>query len=272
MSLSEAARQYVQNRIAADFHSKRLASLEGLRLAHLSAQEETLFGAFLEGLGACRAWSADSENRPQRGQFLPASQAHSPAMGQEAGEKWTAAADLQPATSKSDRLLAIHICAQAYGGRKSTTEGIDLEFSRDGTRYIVSIKSGPNWGNSSQIAKMVQNFDRARRIAGPREHVMAVNGCCYGADAHPAKTGNYLKLCGQDFWHLISGEPLLYRQIIEPLGHEARQRNDEFEQAFARLHTRFTADFTQAFCRPDASIDWDKIVALNSSAKTLWQP
>ena len=33
------------------------------------------------------------------------SQAHSPAMGQEDCEKWTAAAHLQPAISKSDRLL-----------------------------------------------------------------------------------------------------------------------------------------------------------------------
>ncbi|MBU1664202.1 MAG: hypothetical protein KKG92_02240, partial [Gammaproteobacteria bacterium] len=30
---------------------------------------------------------------------------HSPAMGQEAGEKWTVAVDLQPTIPKSDRLL-----------------------------------------------------------------------------------------------------------------------------------------------------------------------
>ena len=47
-----------------------------------------------------------SENRPQRGQFLPDLQAHSPAMGQKDGKKWTAAVDLQPTIPKSDRLLA----------------------------------------------------------------------------------------------------------------------------------------------------------------------
>ena len=57
------------------------------------------------GLGGCRTWSVKSENRPQRGQFLPDLQPHSPAMGQKDGGKWTAAADLQPTTSKSDRLL-----------------------------------------------------------------------------------------------------------------------------------------------------------------------
>jgi len=161
MTLIEQAKKYVQEHIAPDFHDKRLASLQSLKLeavlkrknpylfrakaivsapelvkqlllAHLSSQEETLFGAFLED-------------------------------------------------------LAIDICAHAYNGKKSTTEGIDLEFERAQIRYIVSIKSGPNWGNASQIAKMVQNFDRARRIAGPRVHVIAVNGCCYGKDKSPAK-------------------------------------------------------------------------------------
>jgi len=58
-----------------------------------------------DALGACRAWGAESEKRPQRGQFLPDLPPHSPAMGQEAGKKWTAAAALQPALPKSDRLL-----------------------------------------------------------------------------------------------------------------------------------------------------------------------
>ena len=55
---------------------------------------------------ACRTWGVESENQPQRGQFLPGLQAHSSAMGQKHGEKWVAAADLQPTTPKSDRLLA----------------------------------------------------------------------------------------------------------------------------------------------------------------------
>ena len=36
---------------------------------------------------------------------MPGLQAHSSAMGQKDGEKWGAAADLQPTTPKSDRLL-----------------------------------------------------------------------------------------------------------------------------------------------------------------------
>ncbi|MGE4376087.1 MAG: hypothetical protein AB7E10_01790 [Burkholderiaceae bacterium] len=47
----------------------------------------------------------DSENAPRRGQFLPDSQPHSGAMGQEDGKKWAAAAHSQPTIPKSDRLL-----------------------------------------------------------------------------------------------------------------------------------------------------------------------
>ena len=63
-------------------------------------------------LGACRTWGVDSEKRPQRGQFLPDLQAHSPAMGQKAGEKWTAEAVSQPTIRKPDRLLAEHSTGQ----------------------------------------------------------------------------------------------------------------------------------------------------------------
>lgn len=59
----------------------------------------------MQQLGMLTAEGVDSENAPQRGQFLTDSQAHSPAMGQEAGEKWTDAAHLQPTSLLPPRLL-----------------------------------------------------------------------------------------------------------------------------------------------------------------------
>ena len=54
--------------------------------------------------------------------------------------------------------LAIFINGKVFGGWKSGIPGIDLEFDLDGKRNIVSIKSEPNWGNSSQIKKMRSDF------------------------------------------------------------------------------------------------------------------
>jgi len=59
--------------------------------------------------------------------------------------------------------LAIFINSQVYGGFKSGIKGIDLEFDHNGVRNIVTIKSGPNWGNSSQIAKMAADFRTAKK-------------------------------------------------------------------------------------------------------------
>ena len=85
----------------------------GLQAAviHLDDAQGARLHAELEGagreraLGACRTVGVESENAPRRGQFLPDSQPHSGAMGQEDGKKWAAAAHSQPTIPKSDRLL-----------------------------------------------------------------------------------------------------------------------------------------------------------------------
>lgn len=162
--------------------------------------------------------------------------------------------------------LAVFICGRVYGGRKSSSEGIDLEFSKDGISYIISIKSGPNWGNSRQIARMKDDFKRAKRILGTNvssRKVIAVNGCCYGKDDKPDKS-DYLKLCGQRFWEFISGNENLYTDIIEPLGHKAKEKNERFSEEYAKVINRFTREFATEYCDNAGSILWEKLVKFNS--------
>ncbi len=236
--------QYVETHIDT-FHSKRLGGLGQLKLreliinknpylfrsknlvrvadlvkslldAHLSSQEETMFGDFLEG-------------------------------------------------------LAIYVAEQVHSGLKSGITGVDLEFVKNKARYIISIKSGPNWGNSSQVEKMRSDFRTATRViqqGNPSIKVIAVNGCCYGRDANPNK-GGYFKYCGQDFWELISNDRDLYTRIIEPLGQNAKQRNDYFMLNYAAAINRFALEFTQEFCDDAGTIDWDKLVRYSSAATPL---
>lgn len=195
LNLKEVS-QYVENNIGV-FHQKRITNIDSLKLskilarknpylfrakslltaeqiirglvdAHISSNEETIFGDWLEG-------------------------------------------------------LAIFICSKIYNGEKSGIIGIDLEFEKDNRRYFITIKSGPSWGNSSQIKKMAADFKTAKRTlntSGSVINSVFVNGCCYGREAKPDK-GDYIKLCGQSFWELISGEPELYTLIVEPLSHKA---------------------------------------------------
>lgn len=232
--------QYVEQNIGT-FHQKRIQSLDGLKLsqvlkrknpylfkakyvltaeqiikglvdAHISSNEETIFGDWLEG-------------------------------------------------------LAIFINGKVYDGRKSGITGIDLEFDSNGTRSIVTIKSGPNWGNSSQIAKMVADFKTAKktlRTSNSQLHIVAVNGCCYGRDNKPDK-GDYFKYCGQRFWEFISGDSDLFTEIIEPLGHKAKEKNDEFVKSYSHMINKFTKEFANIFCKDNGEIDWNKLVRFNSA-------
>jgi len=225
-----------------EFHERRAGSLQSLQLtqvlkrknpylfkaknindahdlvklildAHLSSQEETIFGEFLEK-------------------------------------------------------LAIFVCGKVFGGRKSSAEGIDLEFTRENVLYVVAVKSGPNWGNSSQIKRMVDNFKQAKRIlrtGNNKANIQAVNGCCYGQENQPDK-GDYLKLCGQEFWEFISGNDRLFVEIVEPLGYRAKERNDEFFAEYSRILNLFTQEFMSDFC-VNGKIDWDKLVQFNSGKK-----
>ena len=162
--------------------------------------------------------------------------------------------------------LAIFINGKVYQGWKSSTQGIDLEFNKENTRYIVAIKSGPNWGNSSQVRKMREDFRKAKqtiRTGNSGLHIVAVNGCCYGRNPTPDK-GDYFKYCGQKFWEFISGNSGLYLKIIQPLGYTAREKNDEFSEKYAQLINRFTLEFSETFVK-NGAIDWEALVKFNSA-------
>lgn len=231
--------QYVEQNIGI-FHQKRIQSLDSLKLsqvlkrknpylfrakyvltaeqiirgivdAHISSNEETIFGDWLEG-------------------------------------------------------LAVFINGKVYGGKKSGITGIDLEFDNEGVRYIITIKSGPNWGNSSQIAKMITDFKtakRALRTSNSQLNITAVNGCCYGKDKNPDK-GDYFKYCGQKFWEFISGDKELYIEIVEPLGHTAKEKNDSFIKSYSQMINKFNKEFMLEYCNDEGTIDWGKLVKFNS--------
>ena len=166
--------------------------------------------------------------------------------------------------------LAIFICNKVYNGKKSSAEGIDLEFEKNGILYIVSIKSGPNWGNSTQVTKMKEHFRKAKqrlKTDAPRRPIEAINGCCYGKVAQIDK-GEYQKIAGQQFWEFISANKELYTEIIEPLGHRAKERNEKFSKKYARMINIFTQQFSKEFCI-DGEINWKKIVQLNSGLEKI---
>ncbi len=163
--------------------------------------------------------------------------------------------------------FAIYVSSQVDGGVKSSLESIDLEFSRNDCYYVVGIKSGIHWGNNDQIAKMRDNFKVARKLLreqGIQEKIVAVNGCIYGKNRSPFKNHEdpdkaYYKYAGQDFWHLLSNDPDLYRKMIIPITQEGRRKDEVFKKAYAAKINEMTQDFMQQFIK-DNQIDWFGLV------------
>jgi hypothetical protein len=161
--------------------------------------------------------------------------------------------------------LAIFVAKTTLGGKKAHGSGIDLEFERSNVVYLVSIKSGVNWGNSSQYKALRDNFKKAVQILKQSRSIKAVQpvlASCYGKKKKK-DNGEYLSICGQEFWHFISGNKNLYTDIIEPLGHEAQRHNQYYEEERAVLINNFTIEFSKEFCI-DGRIDWKKLVEFNS--------
>ena len=227
------------NETIVDFHSQRIKSLEGLSLDKLLRKNPYLFRA--KNLTTANdlisslldAFLSSSEEK-LFGDFLED--------------------------------LAVFVAGKTCDGHKSASQGVDFEFIHESVHYVVSVKSGTNWGNSSQQDKLEQDLRRAvTRVKQSRHgaNVQPVLGICYGKTKTTYVRG-YLKVVGQNFWYLISHNAALYTDIVEPIGHRAKKHNDAFRDERDRVVNRFTKEFIVRFCDPSGAINWVKLVEFNS--------
>lgn len=234
----DEVRNYVNQNIV-DFHQRRIKSLAELNLNRLLAKNPYLFkaknittaGELISGL--LDAFLSSSEEK-LFGDFLEG--------------------------------LAVFVAEMTCGGHKSTAPGVDLEFTNRGIYYIVSIKSGPNWGNSSQQTKLEQDLKAAvARLKQLRRgaNIQPVLGICYGKTKTSYLRG-YMKVVGQNFWYLISENHNLYTDIVEPIGYRAKEHNEYFLAEKSKIVNRFTKQFIEQFCDEEGAIDWVKLIQSNS--------
>lgn len=234
----EKVRNYVNENVV-DFHKHRIKLLEELKLEKLLTKNPYLFkaknittaGELISGL--LEAFLSSSEEK-LFGDFLES--------------------------------LAVFIAEMTCGGHKSSAPGVDLVFFNNSIHYIVSVKSGPSWGNSSQQDKLEQDLKNAViRVKQLQRgaNVQPVLGICYGKTKTSYLRG-YMKVVGQNFWYLISENKHLYTDIIEPIGHKAKEHNDSFLTEKSKITNLFTKQFIDKFCDNEGAINWVKLVESNS--------
>jgi hypothetical protein len=230
--------QYVNENIV-DFHKRRIMSIENMTLNRLLKKNPYLFkaknitnaGDLIKGL--MDAFLSSSEEK-LFGDFLEG--------------------------------LAIYIAQKTCNGHKSSAQGVDLELINNDIHYVISVKSGPNWGNSSQYDALELNLKNCvTRIKQSRRgiNVQPVLGICYGKTKTSYIRG-FLKVVGQNFWYLISEDKDLYTDIIEPIGYRAKEHNEAYYQQKDALINQYAKLFIERFCNEKGIIDWVKVVQFNS--------
>jgi hypothetical protein len=163
--------------------------------------------------------------------------------------------------------LAIFVATKTLGAHKSASHGIDFEYTRGTTHYLFSVKSGENWGNSSQWNALESDFKTALKIlsqSAQGRDVKCYLGISYGKSKPTLKRGIINQVSGQTFWYMLSGDREFYKEIVEPIGHEAKRHNDTFDENKASLINKLTREFTNDFCDEQGKILWDKVVEFNS--------
>ena len=133
--------------------------------------------------------------------------------------------------------LAITVCKHAYGGWKSMTPGIDLEYiDKNDTRVGVQIKSGENWGNSGERKQLEQSFQTARRILNQQSvSVRCIEGCSYGR-SRKKDLGNFEQIVGIAFWEEITGWKQTASEIFSLIAdHAENGMHTERVEAHARV-------------------------------------
>lgn len=158
--------------------------------------------------------------------------------------------------------LAVFVAKICGGGQKAGITGLDIDLTRNNVRYLIAVKSGRNWGNSSQHQALRKNFKNAVKVIKQSKHVGEIQptlGICYGK-FRTVNNGEFLHVGGQSFWHLLSGDSELYVDIVEPLGHEADNHDKVFAEKKDSTFNRLTREFTLDYCDTSGAIEWGRLV------------
>ena len=157
--------------------------------------------------------------------------------------------------------VAKQIAERIFRGTVAPASGVDFSIQTDKKYSAYGMKSGENWGNSSQKSQLKTDFGKLQKILY-KEHKQfdPVVGHGYGTKntSFNPKTG-WRDVSGQAFWKEISGDQDFYLKLIQLMRDFPQHHRSEFQKSWDALVNKFTNEFINDFCNTDGSINWDKL-------------
>ena len=161
------------------------------------------------------------------------------------------------------------IAKAVSGGTVAPSEGVDVAVETKDRYKAISVKSGPNPFNASQVKRQIDEFETLRRrLTKLRKQFDPILGHGYGKKQSPAtKIKIYRDISGQQFWDELTGDSEFYQKLILLMEDDViRKHREEYHAEYQKAVNRYVREFTTDFCKADGSIDWSKLVAFNSGA------
>lgn len=161
------------------------------------------------------------------------------------------------------------VCKRGRGGQKSSTEGIDLEYSEGSTkRVLVQVKSGKNWGNSAQKKQLDLNFKRASKTLkenGRIKDVRCIEGISYGKSERK-ELGHHERIVGEPFWEEISGWNGFYPELLGKIGKHASNRQQDQRAKNKAVKEVVAFMRSNKLIKGKNKVDWEELLAFLSES------
>jgi hypothetical protein len=163
---------------------------------------------------------------------------------------------------------ALQNIARELSGSGSGVAGADIEVNRDGRRYFVQVKSGPDTANKD-IAQNIGTLLNSARSRDPS--AICILGVCYARPEQISKIAKFeleargvgLKV-GSEFWEFVSGDPGCLAEILELAGEAGDAVEGTLSAAVETKLEELVAEFSQRYGEKLDEATWKKFPADNS--------
>ncbi len=167
--------------------------------------------------------------------------------------------------------LAFFAAQQGQAGVATVTVGAGAgqDFAIETAReyWAVAVKSGTNIFNAQSEKGQSAEFQQLQaRLKKLGKMFRPIIGYGYGRKAAPKTASPVERLAGQKFWELLTGEADFYLRISRAMESFASEHAHTFRQALALKQDALLREFMIAFVAASGQVDWDAVVAFNSSA------
>jgi hypothetical protein len=150
-------------------------------------------------------------------------------------------------------------------GARKPPQFFDCQLYADGFLTFFELKSGSNWGNSSQWDSLRRRFTELQRNHAPQP-VRLILGIAYGKSSKGILEhydGKIIEIRGQEFWHYITDEPDFYIELGKRLASGSKAYNSSLILKRNTTINRLISE-AEEFCFPNGQLDTELILRMNS--------